>query len=123
MNWIKNVILDIAVTGVITIWVFTGPEWAYWVILIYTPLLLLLKLTTVSSGLSKVAALAGDATPNWFYHLIYAANLILLLVGEWWVVAGGWAIIWVLSVVQESKKASYKTSSKKPEWKSNKSTG
>ena len=89
MNWIKNVILDIAMTGVITNWVSTGPEWAYWVILIYTPLLLLLKLTTVSSGLSKVAALAGDATPNWFYHLFDAANLVALMFGEWWVGAGG----------------------------------
>ncbi len=122
MNWIKNVVLDIAVTIVIAVWVFTRPEWAYWVIVIYTPLLLLLKLTTVSSGLSKVAALAGDTTPNWFYHVVYASNVILLFIGEWWIVGAGWAIIWLMSMIQESKKASYKTGSKKSGKESKKSS-
>lgn len=103
MNWLKNVILDVAVTAVIATWVFSGSEWAYWIIAVYSPFLLLMKLMALSGGVSRLAEQGADTTPVWFYHVIYASNLILLLAGEWWLVAAFWAAIWILSAVQESR--------------------
>ncbi|TDI74841.1 MAG: hypothetical protein E2O84_05195 [Bacteroidetes bacterium] len=113
MDWLKNVLLDIAITALIAIWLFFDNTLAYWAIVIYTPLLLLLKIVALSSGLSQVAAQKSDSTPTWFYHTIYAINLILLLVGSWYLVAGGWAAIWILSAYQESRTVARKTAKKK----------
>ncbi len=113
MNWLKNVVIDVAITAVIAIWAFTGPEWAWWVIAIYTPLLFVIKVTALTSGLSKVSAQTKDATPTWVYHVIYAANLVLLLIGEWWIAAAAWAIIWVMSAAYEQKKIVVMKPSKK----------
>jgi flagellar biosynthesis protein FliQ len=113
MAWIKNVLLDIAITTLIVIWLFLGNTWAYWAIIIYTPFLLLLKIVALSSGISQATAQTSDSTPTWFYHGIYAINLILLLVGKWYLVAGAWAIIWVLSAYQQSRTVARKTAKKK----------
>ena len=105
MNWIKNVLLDILVTVVIGIYAFTEPEWGYWVIIIYTPFMLLLKLMAVLSGASNpVKKKVEAAAPAWFFHLIYGVNLLLLLYANWWMMAVGWAGIWILSAVQESRR-------------------
>ena len=113
MNWLKNVLLDIAVTAVIAIWLFYGSTWAYWIVLIYTPLLVVLKVVALSSGISQATAQKKDATPVWFYHVIYATNLILLLVGKWWVMAAAWACIWVLSAYLQSRTVARKTAKTK----------
>jgi len=104
MGWIKNVVLDLVVTAIVAWWVFSAAEWAYWVILVYTPLMVVLKLVGLSSGVSMAAAQTKDAAPLWFFHVVYAVNLILLLVGKWWLMVAGWAIIWVLSAIGEARK-------------------
>ena len=113
MAWLKNVILDLAVTAVIAVWLITSAQWAYWVVLIYTPLLVLLKVIGLSGGVAQAAAQRKDETPVWFYHLIYAANLMLLLTGRWWIMAAAWAAIWVLSAYQQSRTVARKTGDSK----------
>lgn len=103
MNWIKNAIIDIAVTIVIGVYAFTGATWGWWIIAIYTPLMLLLKVFGLSSAATAVQQKASDV-PAWFYHLLYAANLVLLLRAEFYWAAAGWAAIWILSVVAEARR-------------------
>ncbi len=102
MSWIKNAIIDIAITVVIAVFAFTGVTWSWWIIAIYTPLMVLLKLFALSGAATAVKQ-KSDQVPTWFYHLLYGANLVLLLVGLFYWAAAGWAVIWVLSVVAESK--------------------
>lgn len=102
MSWIKNAIIDIAVTVVIAVFTFTGATWSWWIIAIYTPLMVLLKLFALSGAAAAVKQ-KSDQVPTWFYHALYAANLILLLVGLFYWAAAGWAVIWLLSVVVETK--------------------
>ena len=98
MNWVKTTIVDVAVTACIVAAAFMDVEWARWVIWIYTPFILLLKIgaffgpTVVKKGAAK-----KEEAPEWFYHLLYAANVLLLLAARWWLVAGGWAAIWLVS--------------------------
>ncbi|TDI69702.1 MAG: hypothetical protein E2O85_05095 [Bacteroidetes bacterium] len=107
MAWLKNVIIDLLITIVIAVYVFTTADWGYWIIVIYTPLILLLKIGAVLSGISgavqKMAKKKPDDVPIWFYHTLFGANLIMLLYANWWVIAVAWAAIWILSAVQDAR--------------------
>jgi len=102
MTWIKNAIIDLAITAVIAVFAFTGATWSWWIIAIYTPLMVLLKLFALSGAAAAVKQ-KSDQVPVWFYHVLYAANLVLLLVGLFYWAAAGWAVIWLLSVIAESR--------------------
>ncbi len=78
MAWIKNAIIDLGVTAVIAVYAFTGATWAWWIIAIYTPLMVLLKVFGLSSAAAAVQQKASDV-PTWFYHFLFAANVVLLL--------------------------------------------
>jgi hypothetical protein len=110
MAWIKNAIIDLGITVVIAVLAFTGVSWAWWIVAIYTPLMVLLKVFGLSTAAAAVQQKASDV-PTWFYHVLYGSNLILLLVAVFYWAAAGWAVIWVLSVVAESKRRPSKKSS------------
>ena len=104
MSWIKHVILDLAVTALIIFAVATDAEWARWVVIIYSALMVLLKL----AGLRGPAAglkLRPTGVPILFYHLLYAVNVVALALGRWWILAAMWLAIWVLSYIQQRKSA------------------
>ncbi|GMQ81958.1 MAG: hypothetical protein BMS9Abin05_1396 [Rhodothermia bacterium] len=111
MAWLRNVVIDLLVTIVIAVFVLTEADWGYWIIVIYTPLILLLKIGAALSGISGavkkgVKKKPGDLdkdVPVWFYHALYGANLIMLLYVNWWVISVAWAAIWILSAVQEAR--------------------
>ena len=104
MKWIKSIILDLAILVVICIFVFGFAEWARWVVLVYTPLMLFLKLVAFAGARSvpKMKKTATDV-PVTVYHILYGANVGLLLFGKEYVLAAGWAVIWILSVIIESR--------------------
>ncbi len=108
MSWIKNALIDIAVTAVIAAYYFTGATWGWWVIAIYTPLMVLLKLFALSGAANAVQRKADDV-PVWFYHVLYAANVVLLVVSDFLYAGIGWAAIWVLSTIAESKRPKSKS--------------
>jgi|GEM_PF-749044 len=110
MAWIKNAIIDLGVTAVIAVYAFTGATWAWWIIAIYTPLMVLLKVFGLSSAAAAVQQKASDV-PTWFYHFLFAANVVLLLRAFFYCPAAGWAAIWILSVVAEARRRPSKKSS------------
>ncbi|NNE35521.1 MAG: hypothetical protein HKN13_09800 [Rhodothermales bacterium] len=102
MSWLKNVILDVAVAVVVIIFVVTGHEWSRWVILIYTPLMLLMKIGAVW-GAGAVKPITGQKkktnnAPSWFFHILYAGTVALFVYSQWWLMAGAWLVIWIASV-------------------------
>lgn len=104
MGWLKHVVIDLAITVVIIIATTTGLIWAQWVVWIYTPFMLLLKIGALS-GNGKGPASNTDV-PEWFFHLLYGINVAVLFFFHWWYPAAGWAGIWVLSFIaaQRAKK-------------------
>jgi len=112
MSWIKHVIIDLAVSLLIVLATTLDLPWARWIVLIYTPFMLILKIVVFlgSRSLSPLKP-QGDAVPRWFYHLLYAINVLFSAFGaystqettahHWWMIAGGWTLIWVLSIVIE----------------------
>lgn len=103
MSWIKKELIDLAVTAVIAAHAFTDLTLTWWVVAIYTPLMVLLKLFALS-GAAHAVQQKADGVPVWFYHVLYGANLLLLLKAPFYEAAAGWAVIWVLSVVAESRR-------------------
>lgn len=102
MKWLRNVVVDLATTVVILLWVVQGWPWAGWVVWIYTPLMLALKIAALWAGRLLGQSARGDV-PAWFYHFIYAVNVAALLWGRAWILAAMWAAIWALSVLAERR--------------------
>lgn len=103
MKWLRNVVVDLLATLIILVWIVRGWAWAGWVVWIYTPLMLLIKAAVLGRGW-RLAPLARDDVPAWFYHFAYAVNVVLLVYGAQfngarWVLAVMWAAIWGLSVL------------------------
>ena len=111
MKWIKEVVLDIAITILIILAVTTEMPWLRMFIIAYTVIMVVLKIIAFSSS-SFSPILRGRQRPTapvWFIHLLYAVNVAFLLVFKWWIVAGLWVLIWIFSWLTERKTASSKT--------------
>ena len=105
MGWLKNVLIDLAVTLLVLVAVVTGAAWAKWIVVIYTPLMLIMKVVALVGGsfLSKLQT-TPDEVPRWFYHLLYGVNTGLLLGYGWWWVGGQWGVIWFLSIAIDRRR-------------------
>ena len=104
MPWLKNVFVDLAVTALIAAATALDQRWALVLVMIYTPLMLALKVLPLLPGALPVKPpSAADAPPSWFYHALYAANVALLAASAQALLAGGWLLIWVLSTAAEAK--------------------
>ncbi len=101
MVWIKNVIIDIIVTLVIIVVTSNVlPEWADWIVLVYTPLMLLMKALALFGGISKIKQKnPEEEPPAWFLHVLYAINTAALAYAGWYITAGQWALIWLFSFI------------------------
>ena len=114
MSWIKNVLVDLAITVLIVLAAVMDLMWARWIELIYTPFMFIMKIFVFlgSQSLSQLKQ-KGDGVPVWFYHALYAVNVAvtagaaLVAAGpdmrHWWMIAGGWALIWILSIAAEAR--------------------
>ncbi|MFW5972773.1 MAG: hypothetical protein ACOCTG_02180 [Bacteroidota bacterium] len=104
MTWLKNVIVDLLVVIAIIGAVFFDFPAARWVVIVYTPLMLVLKAVAYFGGsLLGQFRQTGNAPPGWFFHTVYGLSVALLLVGQWWIMAAAWAAIWGLSVLTERR--------------------
>lgn len=104
MPWLKNILIDLSITILIVLATVFGQEWAGWIVIVYTPVMLVLKFGAFFSGsfLNQFRRADKDV-PSWAYHVIYGLNLIFLAVFQWWVTALQWVLIWGLSVGSEMK--------------------
>jgi len=99
MGWLKHVLIDLLITLCVVLATFFGMQWAAWVVWIYTPAMVLLKVGALGAKLPKVK----EGPPDWFFHVLYAANVVILLYHRWWWVAAGWIVIWFLSALAVSR--------------------
>ena len=118
MPWIKNILIDLSVTVLIVLATGFDQVWAGWIVIVYTPVMLVLKFGAFFGGSFLPQFRRSDAdVPSWVYHGLYAINVALLLTLDWWdtvavewVTALEWVLIWGLSVGAEMK---MRTTSKK----------
>ena len=104
MSWLKDVIVDIAATVVIIVTVLTGNSIFGGIVWGYTGLLLLAKLIPLlGDGFQYMMKKSKTDAPEWFSHLLYAANTGFLLYFQWWYAGTGWVVIWLLSYLTQRK--------------------
>lgn len=103
MSWIKEVIVDILVTIFIVVSIWFGDVWMWWVLVVYTGLLLVAKTAVLMSDGFLSRNQTKQQAPNWFIHLLYGANVFLLGYAGWWYLLGGWVLIWLFSYLGQRK--------------------
>lgn len=104
MHWLKDVFIDIIVTITIVSAVLLEIEWMYWVITVYTGVLLLAKsVVFLADDALQLIRKTQNKAPEWFNHLLYGVNTAVLLFNEWWYLGAAWAIIWILSYLASRK--------------------
>lgn len=103
MRWLKNVVVDIAATILVVFTVVSALEWAYWLLAVYTGFMVIVKIIGLLGPAVK-SKKTDETPPDWFYHVLYAVNVIVLAYGKYWLLAGGWGLIWVLSIVYKRRR-------------------
>lgn len=104
MNWLKDVIVDIIATLLIILMVVSNQYFLEVIILGYTVLLLAVKfVVVVGNDFMRVISNAKSDAPEWFGHLLYGINTLVLLSFQWWYTGVAWAIIWLLSYLTQQK--------------------
>ena len=105
MKLVRGAIVDILVTLFIVLATTMDLGWGRVALLVYTALMLLLKVAALSSGgLRRITVQQKRETPPlWLYHLLYALNTIALGFAEWWYLFAGWGVIWILSILIERR--------------------
>lgn len=104
MPWLKDVVVDILACITIIIAVFWVNPIISWLVWGYTGLLLFVKLLVfVGDDFLNLANKAKTEAPQWFSHLLYAINTLVLLYFTWWYAGSAWALIWLLSYLTQRK--------------------
>ena len=105
MAWLKNVVVDILVTVVIILVTNNVlPEWADWIVVVYTPFMLVLKAITLFGGVKPIKSKnAEENPPDWFLHVLYAINIAALAYAGWYITAGQWGLIWLFSFIIDKR--------------------
>lgn len=104
MNWLREVIVDIAVTIFIIASVLLADPWMKYIIWAYTAIMLLTKGIVLSSdNFMQIVKKSKNSAPEWFAHLLYGTNTFVLLYFTWWYAAAGWALIWFFSFLTQRK--------------------
>lgn len=95
MQWIKQIVVDLLATAVIAIAVFFETQTLSYVVYIYTGLMVLARLLSLSSSnFRAITKKKVSEAPIWIYHLIYFLNVLILSIGMWFITAAGWVFIW-----------------------------
>ncbi len=112
MNWLKQVVVDLLITGVILITALQNLPGLEILLAIYTALLLFIKLFCwLNEGILKRLKRGATAAPDWFYHVLHAANVVLLAGTQRWAMGLTWLSIWLVSWLISRKLQSLRSSS------------
>jgi len=115
MHLLKDIAIDLIVLllicGTVAMEVelfgLTGPVTVlWWVLAVYTALMLLLKAGALATARTlRQMNMGQDAVSPNVYRLLYAMNTIALLAGGFWLLAAGWVGIWGLSEAVRARTA------------------
>ncbi|MEX0929153.1 MAG: hypothetical protein WD266_13660 [Balneolales bacterium] len=104
MIWLKEVIVDIAVTVFILAAVLLGLEWMQYVLIGYTVFMLLAKVMVYfTDGLSQLLKKKPQAPPAAVIYQLYGINIAILILFSWWLTAGLWALVGLVSYLTDKK--------------------
>lgn len=98
MKWLKYAWFDLAVTGFIVFVAIQDLAWGATVLWIYSGLMLVLKVVSLSmQGVLNLAKRGESSIPQGVLHVLYAVNVAILVGVAWWGLSVLWLAIWGLS--------------------------
>lgn len=118
VKYVKYVILDLVITlFILTVVLLKSPALNI-ALAVLIVLLLLARLSALSNkDISKKLSKKQPGVPLMFYHILNGVNVGLLLVGQMWLAAAAWGVIWYLSwrgyLLMQAKSVPKKSGSKK----------
>ena len=105
MQWFKYIIVDLLAIVVIALAVFYDSNYLSYVVYTYTALLVIARaFSLVSENFRAITKKKVTEAPLWVYHTMYFANVLILLIGQWYITAAGWLFIWIAATIVQSKK-------------------
>ncbi|WP_340105007.1 hypothetical protein [Rhodohalobacter sp. 8-1] len=104
MDWAKQIIVDLFALIVIASAVMFERTVLTYIVYIYTALMIIARLFSLLSGnFRSITQKKVTKAPLWVYHLIYALTVAVLLFGQWYITAAGWAFIWISAIIVYKK--------------------
>ncbi len=105
MQWLKQIVIDLFAIIVIALAVFYETNFLTYVVYTYTALLVIARFfSLVSENFSAITKKKVSEAPLIVYHLIYLVNVLMLLLGQWYVTAAGWIFIWIAAAIVQKRK-------------------
>ena len=105
MQWLKKIAVDLLAILVIALAVFYSSNFLNYVVYTYTGLLVVARLFSLISGNFRAITEKKVAeAPIWVYHTMYAINVLILTLGQWYLTAAGWVFIWAAAYYVHQKK-------------------
>ena len=92
---IEKAFLDILITIVILVSLVAWSLPIRWFLIFYTPVILAARVVALAN--KKVTSSRG--VPDWFFHMLYAINVAVMIYHHWLVLGAMWLMIWILAVV------------------------
>jgi len=103
MTWLKNAVLDIALTALVITAVVTQIDWLRFFIIAYAGIMLFMKIGVYRSAQMTNRVNKKEEVPVWFNHLLYAIDVAAPLFVGFWLMSGLWAAIWLVSYLTHQK--------------------
>lgn len=95
VQWLKEVLVDLIATAVITAVVFFGTPYLEYAVYIYTALMALARsLTLLNRNFRDLTARKASEAPAWVFHILYLLNVAILTYGSYYITAAIWIYIW-----------------------------
>ena len=105
MEWFKQIVVDLFALIVIAFAVIYEQTVLTYVVYIYTALMVIARLfSLLSNNFRAITEKKVSEAPIWVYHLIYALTATVLIYGQWYITAAGWAFIWISAIIAYKKK-------------------
>lgn len=105
MNWIKDVLVDIAAFFTIVIYALTKHEYLEIGLWVYTGLIVIAKVAAYFMPFVQNRA-QKTTSPDLFFHIIYALSIAGLFYAQNLLMMGTWIFIWGLSIFTKQKSES-----------------
>ena len=103
MKWLKYVMWDVAVTLYILVSVLVKQNRMFLLLMIYTIVMLIARVAAMSGAKTTGLKRMQGQVPEWFFHFLYAINVVALIWGGRIVLAFLWAAIWGLAFYTQKK--------------------
>lgn len=95
MQWLKHIVVDLLTTLVIALAVFYEDNTLTYIVYAYTILMCIARLASlISRNFQKITQRKVSEAPIWIYHILYFLNVVILVLGMWFITAAAWIFIW-----------------------------